>query len=66
MTGNLHYPAQRVSAKTLGVACLVCAEVCLYPLFGSENGRALLEQQSLKLLAVNMVYVDPLNGKSGA
>ena len=26
----------------------------------------LLEQQSLKLLTVNMVYVDPLNGNSGA
>ena len=66
MIRNLYCPTPRLSAKALGVVCLVFAAVYLYPLFGSENGRALLEQQSLKLLAVNTVYVDPLNGKSGA
>ena len=66
MIRSCYCPAPQLSAKALGIVCLVFAAVCLYPLFGSENGRALLEQQSLKLLAVNTVYVDPLNGKSGA
>ena len=66
MIRSCYCPAPQLSAKAWGIVCLVFAAVCLYPLFGSENGRALLEQQSLKLLAVNTVYVDPLNGKSGA
>ena len=66
MIRSCYCPAPQLSAKALGIVCLVFAAVCLYPLFGSEKGRVLLEQQSLKLLTVNMVYVDPLNGNSGA
>ena len=66
MIKSWYCPTRRLSAKALRVICLVFAQVCLYPVFGSENGRALLEQQRLKILAVKTVYVDPLNGKSGA
>ena len=66
MIRNLYCPTPRLSAKALGVVCLVFAAVYLYPLFGSDDGRPLLERQSLKLLTVNTVYVDPLNGNSGA
>ena len=66
MIKSWYCPTQRLSAEALRVICLVFAQVCLYPVFGSENGRALLEQQRLKILTVKTVYVDPLNGKSGA
>ena len=66
MIANLHRPAPRFSARTLGALCAAFTVVCPSPLCGSETPRGILEQQSLKLLTVNAVYVDPLNGKSGA